>query len=144
MKRIIFLCTGNSCRSQMAEGFAKHLLTGENYLIESAGTHPEGLNQIAIKVMRELDINIEGQKSKSVEFINLEMFDVVVTVCDNASKSCFLPSHKRIVQYNFLDPSLSEGTIDEQIVVYRQVRDEIYTMVKELINNYDTICQELN
>ena len=138
------MCTGNSCRSQMAEGFAKHILSGENYLIESAGTHPEALNQIAIKVMRELDVNIEGQKSKSVEFINLEMFDVVVTVCDNAKNSCFLPNHKRIVQYNFLDPVLSEGTIDEQIVVYRQVRDEIYTMVKELINNYDIICQELN
>ena len=144
MKKILFLCTGNSCRSQMAEGFAKDMLKFEKHLINSAGVSPEGLNNFAVQVMGEVGVDISTQYSKNVNTLNLNVFDMVVTVCDNAKKKCPIVRHKKLIHYNFNDPASSKGTISDQLTIYRKVRDEIKQMIKNLLTNYDELCQELN
>ena len=135
MKKIIFLCTGNSCRSQMAEGFARDLLGDRGVIVDSAGVQADGLNTLAIQVMREVGIDIQSQKSKTIKSFDLNQFDLIVTVCDNARENCPLVNQSKIMHKNFDDPALSTGLIDEQLAVYRKIRDEIHLMVKELVKN---------
>lgn len=141
MKKIIFLCTGNSCRSQMAEGFARNMLKGEEGLIASAGVAPEGLNSLAIQVMQEVGVNISDQKSTAIGDWDLNLFELVVTVCDRAHQSCPLVQHAKIMHRNFLDPVLVAGSVKKKLAVYRQVRDDIKNMVEDVFKEYDNICQ---
>ncbi len=133
--RILFLCTGNSCRSQMAEGWARHLKGGvvEAY---SAGIETHGLNPNAVRVMAEAGVDISGQRSKSVDELAGVQFDYVVTVCDHARESCPLfPGRARVVHKGFDDPprlAQSARTEAEALGHYRRVRDEIRAFVEQL------------
>lgn len=133
--RILFLCTGNSCRSQMAEGWARHLKS-EQIEAWSAGTHPQPLNPLAVRVMAEAGVDIAGQRSKSVAELSDMEFDFVVTVCDAASESCPVFRGKaRIVHVPFDDPPrLAAGAASEEeaLTHYRRVRDEIRAFVGSL------------
>lgn len=133
MKKIVFLCTGNSCRSQMAEGFARDLLRGQDFIIDSAGVQADGLNPLAIKVMSEVGVDIQNQKSKTIKSLDLNQFELIVTVCDNAKENCPLVNDRKTMHKNFDDPALSKGSIEEQLVVYRKIRDQIQVMVKEVV-----------
>ncbi len=133
--KILFLCTGNSCRSQMAEGWTRKL-KGESIEPYSAGIEAHGLNPHAVSVMREAGVDISGQQSKTVEQLADVRFDVVVTVCDHAQKSCpVLPGQARSVHVAFDDPprlAQSAGTPEEALAHYRRVRDEIRSFVGRL------------
>jgi arsenate reductase len=124
--KILILCTGNSCRSQMAEGFLRSF--DPDIEVVSAGTRPEKqVNPNAIKVMKELGIDISGHFPKHVDqFVN-EVFDYVITVCDNARESCPLFTGKvgKRLHIGFEDPAEARGTEEEVLAVYRQIRDEI-------------------
>ena len=127
---ILFLCTHNSARSQMAEGLVNHFYK-EDFEAFSAGTIATKVNICAVKVMEELGINIRDQYSKSIEEFRSEKFDHVVTVCDKARESCpFFPGDN-IVHRNFTDPAAVKGSKQEKLDAFRKVRDEIFTWLKE-------------
>jgi arsenate reductase (thioredoxin) len=131
--RVLFLCTGNSCRSQMAEGWAR-ALRGDQIEAYSAGTNPHGLNPLAVRAMGEAGVDISGHGSKRPEEIGVG-FDVVVTVCDSAHESCPTMPGARIVHAGFDDPPrLAKGAASEEeaMVHYRRVRDEIRAYVLTL------------
>ena len=132
---ILFLCTGNSCRSQMAEGWTRHLHGGRIRAL-SAGVRPKGLDPRAVRVMAEAGVDIAGQRSRSVEDVLDTPVDVVVTVCDAARESCpVFPRRARVVHRGFEDPPrLAEGlgSEDEALAIYRRVRDEIRGFVEGL------------
>lgn len=131
-KQVLFLCTGNSCRSHMAEGLTNHFL-GEKWLAYSAGTEPAGyVHPLAIKVMAELDIDISGHTSKTADEFKQTVFDLVVTVCDDAAENCpvWLGQGKK-VHISFPDPAKATGTEEEKLLVFRQVRDDIRSKVLE-------------
>lgn len=132
-KRVLILCTGNSCRSQMAETLWETLGNGQ-WESESAGSKPSGyVHPLAIRAMQELDIDISQNTSKSLEQFRDQSFDLVVTVCDNAKESCpVFPGAKEALYWPFDDPADATGTGDEKMVVFRRVRDEI----KNIIQNY--------
>lgn len=125
---ILFLCTGNSCRSQMAEGWARELM-GEKFQFLSAGIEAHGLNPFAVEVMNEVGINISNQKSKTLEDIEGEIVDLVITVCDNASETCpHFPGEVEVIHQSFDDPpKLAEDydSDEDKLECYREVRDEI-------------------
>lgn len=124
--RILILCTGNSCRSQMAEGFLKSL--DENLEVYSAGTKPaEKVNPFAIKAMKEVGIDISNGAADDVDKYLSQSFDYVITVCDNAKETCpvFMGNVKRRLHIGFDDPADAVGTEEEVMPVYRRVRDEI-------------------
>ncbi|MBA3052402.1 arsenate reductase ArsC [bacterium] len=124
-KKVQFLCTGNSCRSQMAEGFLKHL-GGDKFEAYSAGVNPTQVNPLSVKVMNEVGVDISGQRSKSVsEFLN-QQFDYVITVCDNAKQTCpILPGECEKIHWNLEDPADAQGEDEERLIIFRKVRDEI-------------------
>jgi arsenate reductase len=124
-KRVLILCTGNSARSQMAEGLLRHM-AGDKYTVYSAGTHPGGVNPFAIKAMAELGINITSHTSKSAQQFVSEPFDYVITVCDSAKENCpvFL-SPGRQLHWSFADPASATGTDEEIMATFRIVRDLI-------------------
>lgn len=122
------LCTGNSCRSQMAEGFLRSFFTSGEAEIFSGGTRPEKMvNPKAVRVMAELGIDISWHRPKSVDEFTGQGFDWVITVCDNARESCpvFIGPVKNRTHIGFEDPAEATGTEEEQLVVYRKVRDQI-------------------
>jgi len=123
--RVLILCTGNSARSQMAEGLLREM-GGDRFEVASAGVAPSFVRPEAIAVMREVDIDISGHKSKSVdEFINQE-FDYVITVCDNANEQCpVFPGNTRRIHWSFDDPAAAKGDEEQRLAVFRRVRDEI-------------------
>jgi arsenate reductase len=124
-KKVLILCTGNSARSQMAEGLLRHD-AGDRFTVESAGTKPSHVRTEAIAVMKELGIDISGHRSKSVEEFARTEFDYVLTVCDNAKESCpVFPGHANRLHKNFEDPAAAEGTEAARLAVFRRVRDEI-------------------
>ena len=133
--RILFLCTGNSCRSQMAEGWARHL-KGDEIEAFSAGTEPGGLDPSAVRVMAEAGVDISSHQSKHVDEFRQTQFDYVVTVCDNARESCpYLPGQAKIVHVGFEDPPrLAAAAKDEQQALdcTRRTRDRIRAFVQEL------------
>lgn len=133
--RVLFLCTGNSCRSQMAEGFAR-VLKGEEIKAYSAGIETHGLNPRAVQVMAEAGVDISDRRSKLVEELANIRFDYVVTVCDNARESCPLFSGRaKLVHVGFEDPpKLAQNAKSEEEALehYRRVRDEIRAFVEGL------------
>jgi arsenate reductase len=133
--KILFLCTGNSCRSQMAEGFCRHL-KGELIEVRSAGIETHGLNPLAVQVMKEVGIDISDQKSKTVEELGDTEFDYVITVCDHASESCpVFPAKTRVIHQGFEDPpqlAKQVKTEEEVLDCYRRVRDKIKAYVLTL------------
>lgn len=134
-KRVLVLCTGNSCRSQMAEALWEMLGDGQ-WQSASAGSKPSGyVHPLAVRAMGELGIDISQQVSKSLDQFRDEPFDLIVTVCDNAKEACpVFPGAKETLHWPFDDPADATGNDDEKMVVFRRVRDEI----KESIQNYLT------
>jgi arsenate reductase (thioredoxin) len=133
--KILFLCTGNSCRSQMAEGLAR-ATRGEELEPYSAGTNPHGLNRLAVKAMSEIGIDISGYQSKHIDALSKVRFDYVITVCDAANESCpVLSGDAKRLHVGFDDPPklAREAKSDEEALVhYRRVRDEIKIFVETL------------
>jgi arsenate reductase len=133
--RVLFLCTGNSCRSQMAEGWAR-TLKSDGIEPSSAGVETHGLNRRAVKVMAEAGVDISEQRSKHVDDLRHVCFDYVVTVCDRARESCpVFPGAARTVHRSFDDPPLlarGASTEEEALAPYRRVRDEIRAFVETL------------
>ena len=123
--RVLFLCTGNSARSQMAEGLLR-TFGGEDFEINSAGTDPKGLNPLAIEAMREIGIDISSHESKSLDRFLGQHFDYIITVCDRARDSCpTFPGDNERIHWGFEDPAAVTGTRAEQLAVFRRVRNEI-------------------
>jgi arsenate reductase len=140
MKNILFLCVGNSCRSQMAEGWAKHLKS-DMFNSYSAGTQPKDIDPRAIKAMSEVGVDISSQSSKTVEKLSETIFDIVITLCDGASEACpFLPGTFIRIHKPFLDPPfLAQNAQSEQEAMkhYRLVRDEIRDFVDGMPENLE-------
>ena len=134
MKKVLILCTGNSCRSQMAEGLLASF--SSNTKVYSAGTKPEKVNPFAIKAMAEIGIDISKNTSNHVdEYIAVD-FDYVFTVCDNAKEICpIYPKAKQMIHKSFMDPANASGTEKEQLKVYIQVRDKISDYFKAFAKN---------
>lgn len=133
-KRILILCTGNSCRSQMAEGFLKSF--DENFEVYSAGTNPaEKINPYAVKAMKEIGIDISDGIPENVDKYLSQSFDYVITVCDNAKETCpvFIGDVKHRLHIGFDDPADAVGTEEEVMPVYRRVRDEIKREFKKFV-----------
>jgi arsenate reductase (thioredoxin) len=130
-RRVLILCTGNSARSQMAEGILQHL-NGENYDVASAGLDPSHVRPEAITVMREIGIDISNHRSKSVEEFSNEDFDYVVTVCDNANESCpVFPAGTERIHWSFSDPAAVVGNEHERLEAFRKVRDQIFKRLSD-------------
>ncbi len=123
---LLILCTGNSCRSQMAAAWVR-TLWGDRFEVESAGTRPApAVHPLAIRVMAEAGIDLAGGRPQAVDALAGRSFDLVVTVCDAARESCpILPGAKRSLHLSFPDPALADGTDEERLAVFRLVRDEI-------------------
>ena len=134
--KILFLCTGNSCRSQMAEGWARHLRAQE-FEAYSAGTAPQGLNPLAVQVMAEVGVDISGQSSKALSDFEARELDEVVAVCDRALENCpELPVGTRLRRAIFEDPpalAARSGSEREALDCYRRVRDEIGAFVRGFV-----------
>ena len=130
-KRVLFLCTGNSARSQMAEALLP-LIAGHQFECSSAGTQPTGLNPAAVEAMRELGVDISHQRSKHLEEFLGEEFDYVITVCDRAKETCpIFPSTRRLLHWSFEDPVAAPD--DQRKEVFRRVRDEIASRLSKFI-----------
>ena len=132
-KRVLILCTGNSCRSQMAEGFLRHL-GGDRFEVFSAGIKPTEVNPLAIKVMAEVGIDISSHRSKSaMEFIR-QQFDYVITVCDNAKQTCpVFPGKYKKIHWDLEDPAEASGSEEDRLVVFRKIRDQIQNNISEFL-----------
>ncbi len=124
-KTVLILCTGNSARSQMAEGLLRHD-AGDRFEVASAGTHPSHVRPEAIAVMNEIGIDISGHRSKSVDEFASRDFDYVFTVCDNAKETCpIYPGHANRLHHGFEDPAAVQGSEQDKLAAFRKVRDEI-------------------
>jgi len=136
MKRILVLCTGNSCRSQMAEGFLRQL-ANNRFEIFSAGVKATLVNPFAIKVMNEIGIDISSHRSKSVtEFLGQE-FDTIITVCDNAKKTCpMFPGQYEKIHWDIEDPAEAKGSEEEKLHFFRKIRDEIKNRCLNFLKKY--------
>ncbi len=129
-QKVLFLCTGNSARSQMAEGWLRHL-AGDRFEVVSAGTHPVGLNPYAVTVMGEADVDISHHVSERVDPYLDQKFDYVITVCDRAQESCpIFPGASSKLHWNFDDPAQATGTYEEKLIVFRKTRDEIASRIR--------------
>ena len=130
-KRVLILCTGNSARSQMAEGLLRHD-AGEHFDVESAGTKASFVRPEAISVMRELGIDISGHRSKNVQEFEGRKFDYVITVCEHARESCpvFFGKAEKL-HHDFEDPAAMAGSEEQRLAVFRQVRDELRGYLRE-------------
>ncbi|HWO58284.1 MAG TPA: arsenate reductase (thioredoxin) [bacterium] len=132
---ILFLCTGNSCRSQMAEGFARHF-GGGRFAVDSAGLEAHGLNPQAVAAMAEIGIDISAQRSKVIDAAMIDSADLIVTVCDYAREHCpVVPTRVRQLHWSFDDPAKATGTPEEVRAVFRRVRDEIGARVRALVES---------
>ncbi len=136
MKKILIVCTGNSCRSQMAEGLV-NALWGDRWKADSAGTKPSIINRLAIKAMAEIGIDISGQKSKHVDQFIGQSIDIVVTVCDDAAENCpFIPGARRTVHMPIPDPA-EYTDLPEEIAMphFREARDRLKRELDVLLNS---------
>ncbi len=133
--KVLFLCTGNSARSQMAEGYLRHVAADEFEAL-SAGIEPKGLNPLAVEAMGEIGIDISRQQSKDVREFLGQAIPYVVTVCDNAKEHCpIFPRTYSYLHWSLEDPAKATGTHDEKLAVFRQVRDAIAKRIQqELLN----------
>src|SRR5829696_3888543 len=129
--RVLFLCTHNSARSQMAEGLLRHL-AGDRFEARSAGTEATHVRPLANRAMEEVGIDISGQESKTLERYLHEPFDYVITVCDDANEACpFFPGAQSRLHWSFEDPSKAEGSEEERLAVFRSVRDRIRDRIED-------------
>lgn len=132
-KRVLILCTGNSARSQMAEGLLRNL-AGDRFEVESAGISPTHVRPEAITVMREIGIDISQQRSQSVDEFSEEEFDYVITVCDNANEQCpVFPGKTTRIHWSFEDPAATQGDEQARLAVFRQVRDQILERLRQFV-----------
>ncbi len=132
-KRVLFLCTGNSARSQLAEGWLRHL-AGDRFDVFSAGTRPAGLNPNSVQAMRDVGIDISAHRSKSVDEFAGQQFDYVITVCDSAKEACpVFPGPGKHLHQSFEDPAAAPRY--QQPEVFRRVRDQIRDWLKEFVRN---------
>ena len=135
MPRVLFLCTGNSARSQMAEGLMRSLGLGL-WEVKSGGLLPSYVHPLAIRVMEEIGIDISHQTSKSMEQFLNEDFDYIVTLCDHAAMSCpTFPGQAKRLHWSLEDPAGAIGTIEQRLRVFRKIRDEIKTKIEELLKS---------
>ena len=133
MLKVLFLCTENACRSQMAEGLVNHVLAGQ-VKAYSAGVRPKTVNPRAIAAMRELGIDISHHYSKSVDDLPEKDFDLVITVCDQAQEQCPLfPGETEVVHVGFPDPAKATGTEEEIMAEFRRVRDDMRNQLIQLL-----------
>jgi arsenate reductase len=132
-KRVLILCTGNSARSQMAEGLLRHD-AGDRFDVESAGTLPGQVRPEAIVVMRELGIDITGQRSKNVSEFDGQQFDLVITVCDHARETCpvFFGSTRRL-HHDFEDPAAVQDDAANRLAAFRRVRDQLRRYLRQVV-----------
>jgi arsenate reductase (thioredoxin) len=139
--RVLFLCTGNACRSQIAEAWARHLKAD---VVEphSAGTHPRGLDPLAVKAMAEVGLDISGQPSKALSDVSHIPFDYVVTVCSDAHESCpVFPGRATVVHVGFDDPprlATHAASEEEALTHYRRVREEIHAFIEQFPHVIET------
>lgn len=135
IKKVLFLCTGNSIRSQMAEGFLNHLGAGK-WEAQSGGILPSYVHPLAIQVMKEIDIEIHQQTSKSLnQFLN-EKFDYVITLCDYVALSCpTFPGRGKKIHWSIEDPMGATGTIEERLAIFRKARDKIQSHISEFLKS---------
>jgi arsenate reductase len=133
-KKVLFICTHNAARSQMAEGLLREML-GDRYEAYSAGVEPLEVSTVAIETMAEIGIDISGHRSKSVkEFLGMQI-DYIVTVCDYAQQTCpFFPGGKNYIHKSFTDPGSMKGDRDKRLELTRKVRDEIKEWIQEIFN----------
>jgi len=134
-KRVLILCTGNSARSQMAEGLLRHL-AAERFEVASAGVAPGHVRPEAVEVMRELGIDISSHRSKSVDEFIAQEFGYVITVCDNANEQCpVFPGRTKRIHWSFDDPAAAQGDESARLGFFRRVRDEISERLEEFIRS---------
>lgn len=134
-KKILILCTGNSARSQMAEGLLKHICPSK-YEVYSAGTKPSIVRPEAVKVLEEIGIDISANRSKSVEEFAGKEIDYVLTVCDNAKENCpFFPAKTKIIHHSFNDPAEIQGNEEVRLSAFRKTRDEIKNYLSEIVES---------
>ena len=132
-KRVLILCTGNSARSQMAEGLLRDM-AGDVFEVASAGVSPSHVRPEAIEAMREIGIDISRHRSKSVDEFTNQKIDYVITVCDNAREHCpIFPGEAKQIHWNFDDPAVAEGDELARLAVFRRVRDEIQQQLRALV-----------
>jgi arsenate reductase (thioredoxin) len=132
-QRVLFVCTHNSARSQMAEGWLR-ALAGERFHVQSAGTERTAVHPLAIRAMAERGIDISGHQSKLLGEFMQKPWDCVITVCDDANERCPLfPAKTERLHWSLVDPSRAEGSEEERLVIFRTARDEIATRVRKLI-----------
>ena len=133
MKKIYFLCTGNSCRSQMADGLAKVILDPKEWKVRSAGIEAHGLNPRAVKSMAEIDIDISQNKSEVIDLAFLNSSDLVVTLCGDALDNCpVIPKSVQHIHWSIEDPAKATGTEEEIMTMFRETRNEIEKRIKHL------------
>lgn len=132
---MLILCTGNSARSQIAEGLLRRA-GGGRYEVLSAGTRPVGVNPLAVETMRELGIDISAQRSKSVAEFAGEKFATVITVCDNAAEECpVFPGAPERVHWSLRDPAAVSGTREEKLAAFREIRDDLERRIREFVSS---------
>jgi len=133
--RVLFLCTHNSARSQMAEGLLRYL-AGDRFEVHSAGTEATRVRSLAIRAMEEISIDISSQESKTLDRYLSEPFDYVITVCDDANEACpFFPGASTRLHWSLRDPSQARGSEQERLVVFRRVRDELRNRIERDLTN---------
>lgn len=134
-KRVLILCTGNSARSQMAEGILRDI-AGDRFDVESAGVEPSHVRPEAIEAMSDIGIDITSHRSKSVDEFTGDEFDHIITVCDNARESCpVFPGNAERIHWSFDDPAAVEGTREERVDAFRRIREEIYDRLTQFVND---------
>ena len=135
--RVLFLCTGNSCRSHMAEGLLR-ALGGDRFEVFSAGAKPAGyVHPLAIRAMQELNIDISRHTSKSLDVYDGQKFDCLITVCDNAREACpAYPGAAQQLHWSFDDPAHAPGTEEEKLRIFRRVRDEIRQHIQQFLTSH--------
>jgi arsenate reductase len=139
--RVLFLCTHNSARSQMAEGFLRHL-AGDRIDVASAGTQARGVHPLAVRAMAEVGVDISGQRSKTLEQFLADRWDYVVTVCDSANEACPLfPGAVARLHWGFDDPSGAQGSDDERLAMFRRVRDKVRTRIATWLEERATAAE---
>jgi arsenate reductase len=136
--RVLFLCTHNSARSQMAEGFLR-ALAGDRFEVASAGTEPTRVHPLAKRAMHEVGIDVSGHTSKTIDALLGQPWDYVITVCDSASERCpVFPERTTRLHWSFDDPSLATGTEQDRLETFRQVRDQIIVRIREWVADLET------
>jgi arsenate reductase len=133
-KRILVLCTGNSCRSQIMEGWLRYY-GGDSVNVKSAGVETHGVNPKAVQIMKEVDVDLSSHTSNHIDEYIDEYFDLVITVCDHANERCpVFPSTSEKLHHNFQDPAKAKGTEEEILEQFRIVRDQIKDYAKDLVS----------